>query len=85
MKPIEYVTGRDYGRPQVLKITNPAHVARRTDSPFVAVYFDDPVRGIAGAVTILDTDCNPRDIGPAVLRQYDTGRYTEVSARTLNY
>jgi hypothetical protein len=85
MKPIEYVTGRDYGRPQVLKITNPANAASHPDSPFVSVYFDDAVRGIAGAVTILATDCNARDIGPAVLRQYDTGRYTEMSSRTLNY
>lgn len=68
-----YATGRNYGKPQVLNI----RVVSRGADDFDAarVEFQDDARGIAGAVSVFTLECAPRDIGPAVLREYDAGRY----------
>lgn len=70
---IKYQTGRDYGTPQVLEINLPALPADELAD--VAVTFTDTARGIAGVVTLMAMEANPREIGRAVLREYDAGRY----------
>jgi len=74
MKTIRYATGRDYGTPQVLTITAPA----TPDDPIadVRVTFEDEARGIAGAVTLMAFQLS--QVGPAVLAEYDAGRYAEI-------
>lgn len=79
---ISYPTGRDYGTPQILEITT----ARLPDDPFadMRVVFVDAARNIRGTVVIMALLCmsagriNPAELGAAVLREYDAGRYTEV-------
>lgn len=72
MKTTRYTTGRNYGAPQVLEITAPANAS--DDLDFVPVQFTDAVRGISGTVKVLGFYLS--DIGPAVLTEYDAGRYT---------
>ena len=72
MKTIRYSTGRNYGAPQVLEIAAPASV--EDDFSFVPVQFTDAARGICGSVMVLGFYLS--DIGPAVLAEYDAGRYT---------
>lgn len=80
MATIDYPTGRDYDRPQVLRITAPAMPEDLLES--VPVSFADPVRGISGTVQVMALVCmyagrlNPSELGAAVLREYDAGRYT---------
>ena len=68
-----YITGRTYGTPQVLRIS----VVSRGADDFDAsrVEFHDDARRISGAVSVFTLEVTPRDIGPAVLREYDGGRY----------
>ena len=68
-----YITGRTYGTPQVLRIETLWRGKDATD--WTTVRFDDDTRGISGVVVVLDMEVTPRDIGPAVLREYDGGRY----------
>lgn len=72
MQTIKYQTGRHYGAPQVLEITVPAKPADELAD--VAVTFADGARGIAGAVTLMAFELHG-NIGAAVLREYDAGRY----------
>ena len=74
---ITYNTGRsyDYGHPQLLAIrATPA--AGADDFALVPADFVDAQRNIAGRVSVFMCECKPRDLGPAVLREYDAGRYT---------
>lgn len=75
MKTIQYLTGRDYGSAQVLTIT---YTPTTDDIADVAAEFIDSVRGISGRVVVLGFNASPLLIGPAVLREYDAGRYTEI-------
>jgi len=67
-----YTTGRNYGTPQVLIIDAP----QLPDDPIadVRVMFEDDARGIVGVVTLMACECD-HNIGHAVLREYDAGRY----------
>lgn len=76
MQTIKYQTGRDYGAPQVLEITIPALPADELAD--VDVSFIDDARGIVGVVTLMALQANHREIGAAVLREYDAGRYSSV-------
>ena len=73
MQTIKYQTGRQYNGAQTLIINVPAMPA--DDLADVTVPFVDASRGIAGAVTLMAFEANPREIGRAVLREYDAGRY----------
>lgn len=71
-----YSTGRTYGMPQVLRISV---VSRGTDDFDASrVEFHDDARCISGAVSVFTLEVTPRDIGPAVLREYDAGRYRTI-------
>lgn len=73
MKTVQYRTGRQYNGDQVLSITyqEPSDVYGLED---VAVSFKDASRNISGTVKLMEMQCD-RDIGRAVLREYDAGRY----------
>ena len=72
MNKINYETGRDYGAAQVLEIT---FNSAADDFADVSAHFVDAVRGISGTVTIFGYQANPQNVGAAVLREYDAGRY----------
>lgn len=70
---IEYITGRKFnGIPQVLVIT----VISAPDESLetLEAVFRDNVRGIKGTVDIPAKDY-PLNIGAAVVREYEAGRY----------
>ncbi len=78
METATYETGRDYGAPQILEITYPAVDSladMESGMEFHSVQFLDAVRAISGEVQISGYDCNFFRIGPAVLAEYDAGRY----------
>ena len=51
--------------------------ADRYDSwDLVQVRFDDEARAISGTVKVMALELNQFAIGPAVMREYDAGRYT---------
>jgi hypothetical protein len=69
-----YMTGRDYGIPQVLEITAPDHA-----EPFdlVDVDFVDAARGITGSVKVFGMELDSESLlGRAVLNAYDLGMYS---------
>ena len=72
---INYTTGRTYGGPQVLQI----EVETRKEDDFgleeITATFRDQSRHISGRVTAL---VFPDGIGPAVLIEYDAGRYQAI-------
>lgn len=70
-----YPTGRVYGpAAQVLHITAPR--AGADDWGHAEVQFRDAARGIAGTVKVFNIELSaPRELGAAVLREYDAGRY----------
>lgn len=68
-----YTTGRTYGTPQVLRISVTARGVADFDA--CCVEFHDDARRISGVVSVFTLEATPRDIGPAVLREYDSGRY----------
>lgn len=72
---IHYSTGRTYDKPQCLAIDAPAAPADPIAN--VRVTFVDASRGISGAVTLMACELGC-DIGAAVLREYDAGRYSSV-------
>jgi hypothetical protein len=73
--PINYTTGRTYDGPQTLEI----EVETRKEDEFgleeITATFRDQSRHIAGRVTAL---VFPDGIGPAVLTEYDAGRYQSI-------
>ena len=69
---ITHKTGRNYGAAQVLDITFTPTDDMLADVPAA---FVDAARGIIGTVTVFGLEANARDIGAAVLREYDAGRY----------
>ena len=72
---IEYNTGRNYGKPQVLTITIEARSTDEYGIDTVTATFKDEARSIAGRVNaILFND----GIGAAVLTEYDAGRYQPI-------
>lgn len=73
MQTIKYQTGRIYNGPQTLDIAVPALPADELAD--VEVAFADASRHISGTVTLMALEANPREIGRAVLREYDAGRY----------
>lgn len=75
MKNTTYNTGRDYGAPQVLDITYPAERYDMVGFDYVEVDFRDAARNIAGRVRLFQCELRPQDVGPAVKREYDHGRY----------
>lgn len=79
MRTFRHNTGRHYGAPQVLAITAPTLSPSIDPAELVLVHFDDPARNIVGVVQVLACETGAYDIGPAVLREYDHGRYREVS------
>jgi hypothetical protein len=72
---ISYTTGRTYDGPQILEI----EIENRTQDEFgleeITATFRDQSRHIAGRVTAL---VFPDGIGPAVLTEYDAGRYQAI-------
>ena len=68
-----FSTGRVYDKPQCLAIDAPAAPADPLAD--VRVTFVDASRGISGAVTLMAYELNG-NIGLAVLREYDAGRYS---------
>lgn len=72
MKTTQYLTGRNYGTAQILTITAPAIANDEWD--LIEVAFEDAARGIAGTVRVFGIDLD--QVGPAVLREYDAGRYS---------
>lgn len=74
---MKYPTGRDYGTPQVLEITAPTIPADADLCDTFRVTFVDQARHISGTVHLMAFECDPRSVGPAVLREYDAGRYAE--------
>jgi hypothetical protein len=76
MTQLTYTTGRHYGTAQVLALTVlSCDVDEFGDA---TVRFDDSSRSISGTVRIFAMEAQgyPRDVGAAVLREYDAGRYT---------
>ena len=73
--PIKYATGRTYDSPQVLEI----EIETRKEDEFgleeITATFKDQSRHIAGRVT---ATVFPDGIGPAVLTEYDAGRYQAI-------
>ena len=78
MQTFNYITGRDYGAPQVLVISAPAAPTDDlVDIELVPVSFSDSARGIAGTVEVFTFDLlSEQALGRAVLAEYDAGRYT---------
>lgn len=72
---VTYTTGRTYDEPQVLEI----EIEARTEDEFgleeITATFRDQSRHISGRVNAL---VFPDGIGPAVLAEYDAGRYTAI-------
>lgn len=70
---VRFKTGRTYDGPQILVIDVPP----MPDDVFadVRVAFSDPSRHISGVVTLMACQID-FGVGPAVLREYDAGRYT---------
>lgn len=68
-----FYTGREYNGPQSLKIDAPAAPADALAD--VRVTFADASRGISGTVTLMAFELHG-NIGAAVLREYDAGRYS---------
>lgn len=69
---IIFNTGRNYNGAQVLSINVPPAPADSLDD--VEVSFTDAARNISGIVTLIGFELDG-NIGPAVLREYDAGRY----------
>lgn len=67
-----HFTGRVYNGPQMLEIDVPSVPADPLAD--VRVTFTDESRGIVGIVTLMACQIES-GIGPAVLREYDAGRY----------
>lgn len=78
-KHIVYNTGRVYNNQQFLDIVFEEQDAVELNLDDVEVFFHDASRRISGVVVLwgLDMDTNA-NIGRAVLREYDAGRYTLV-------
>lgn len=72
--PIEYSTGRDYGKPQVLRITVESKTTDEFGMTDVTATFVDSARGISGRVQTIVFGNDP--IGAAVLAAYDAGNYS---------
>jgi hypothetical protein len=73
--PIHYTTGRTYDAPQVLEIEIESRKTEDFGIEEITATFTDKSRHIAGRVTAL---VFPDGIGPAVLTEYDAGRYTAI-------
>jgi hypothetical protein len=73
---IVYNTGRVYNNQQFLDIVFEEQDAVELNLDDVEVFFHDASRHISGVVVLwgLDMDTNA-NIGRAVLREYDAGRY----------
>ena len=71
---MQFVTGRNYGTPQVLLIEVLSPLSGDSIA-MVLVRFVDKSRGISGTVKLMEFELD--QIGPAVLREYDSGRYGE--------
>jgi hypothetical protein len=80
MMKFEYNTGRTYNGPQNLRV-NVINVTDTDIDGFVDVdaVFVDRSRDICGRVNLImvPSTLPERDIGRAVLIEYDAGRYTE--------
>lgn len=72
---IAFPTGRDYGAPQVLYIDLP-DTTGVDDWSMVPVRFADAARNISGVVQLFAMTAHPAYAGPAVLAEYDAGRYS---------
>ena len=72
---VKFSTGRTYDAPQVLEIDFDLY---SDDLELTTVRFSDASRRISGTVLVLGLEANSLDIGRAVLREYDAGRYAEV-------
>lgn len=79
MRNIQFNTGRVYGTKQILNIMapNPRDDADLID--WVSVSFNDEARNIIGTVSLMVCETMSNyDIGCAVLREYDAGRYNQI-------
>jgi hypothetical protein len=73
-----YVTGRNYGTPQVLEITAPTAPTGAEFDVF-DVEFVDRARNIRGRVRLFGMQlCSPDLVGRAVMESYDAGLYATV-------
>jgi len=75
MKTVHFETQRFYDNAQVLEIAMPEDADRYDMWDLVQVHFDDAARAISGTVEVMALELNASAIGPAVLREYDAGRY----------
>lgn len=76
MKRITYRTGREYNGPQELVIDYTPFEGSAFDDnacDFARVEMSDASRGITYSLRVLNLDCSPSNIGPAVLNSYDNG------------
>jgi hypothetical protein len=73
--PIKYATGRTYDSPQVLEIEIETRKEDEYGLEEITATFKDQSRHIAGRVTAI---VFPDGIGPAVLIEYDAGRYQAI-------
>lgn len=76
MKTIRFETQRFYDNAQVLEIAMPEDADRYDSWDLVEVRFDDAARAISGTVKVMALELNQFAVGPAVMREYDAGRYT---------
>ena len=73
-----FATGRNYGRPQIIKMEFQAPAPDADPFDNVDVVFTDASRGIAGKVRVFVLDITYDTIGFAVMDEYDFGRYEPV-------
>ena len=72
---LTYTTGRTYDAPQVLEITIETRKQDEYGLEEITATFRDQSRHISGRVNAL---VFPDGIGPAVLAEYDAGRYQAI-------
>ena len=75
MTTITYTTGRTYDGPQALEIEIESRKADQWGFEQITATFRDRSRRISGRV---DAIVFADGIGPAILAEYDAGRYTEI-------
>jgi hypothetical protein len=75
MQTINYATGRNYSKPQILAITVESETTDEYGFTDVVATFSDASRNISGRVGV--TVCS-ESLGQAVLSAYDAGQYQTI-------
>jgi hypothetical protein len=73
MQTINYETGRNYGKPQILAITIESETIDEFDLRDIVATFRDDARNISGRVSLVLFSGD--NLGKSVLSAYDAGRY----------